>query len=249
MWGSSYLWDHWIQAFRWDHDKNPFPIHRKLTHEHFYLTPQSKMRNHLAEDVLDQEMLHLMQLFQKFLGENGDEIQGSVDLLKHTSHLISCFRDSRPIHQANDLRLQKNKDALRFFQGWENEISKSTLKPCEKDKSLISKQTRDDLKSLILGFDYLCNSRISRCCYSITPCYVNSDPIENIFCQERGIHNGLNTNPTYLQYSKAMNSVILGEKTISRKSNTNGIDLCTQPITFYTKAAVNPRKRKSNIRI
>lgn len=35
------LWDHWIQAFKWDHDTNPFPIHRKLTYEHFYLTPQS----------------------------------------------------------------------------------------------------------------------------------------------------------------------------------------------------------------
>ena len=243
------LWDHWIQAFKWDHDTNPFPIHRKLTYEHFYLTPQSKMRNQLAEDALDQEMLHLMQLFQKFLGGNGDEIQGSVDLLKHTSTLISCFRDKRPIYESNDLRLQKNIETLHYFQQWEEQVSKSNLKPCEKERSLISKQTRDDLKSLILGFDYLCNSRISRNGYSVTPCYINSDPIENIFCQERGIHNGLNTNPTYYQYSKAINSVILGEKSISRKSNTGGIDHCTQPITFYTKSAVNPRKRKQTLRI
>lgn len=25
------FWDHWINAFKWDHDNNPFPIHRKLT--------------------------------------------------------------------------------------------------------------------------------------------------------------------------------------------------------------------------
>lgn len=43
------FWDHWINAFKWDHDKNPFPIHRKLTYDHFYLTSESKMCHHLAE--------------------------------------------------------------------------------------------------------------------------------------------------------------------------------------------------------
>lgn len=57
---------------------------------------------------------------------------------------------------------------------------------------------------------------------SIIPCRLNSDVIENIFCQQRTLHNGANTNPTYLGYCYSMNSVILGQATISRKSNTGG---------------------------
>lgn len=35
---------------------------------------------------------------------------------------------------------------------------------------------------------------------SIIPCRLNIDVIENIFCQQRTLHNGANTNPTYLGY-------------------------------------------------
>lgn len=55
---------------------------------------------------------------------------------------------------------------------------------------------------------------------SIIPCRLNSDNIENIFCHQGTIHNGANTNPICLGYS--MNSVILGQATISRKSKTGG---------------------------
>lgn len=48
------------EAFNREVSENSYSIHRKLTHEHFFLTPESKKRNHLAEDVLDKEMLHLM---------------------------------------------------------------------------------------------------------------------------------------------------------------------------------------------
>ena len=54
--GQNIFWAHWINAFKWDTDNNPFPIHHKLTHDHFYLTSESKMRNKLAEDVLDRDM-------------------------------------------------------------------------------------------------------------------------------------------------------------------------------------------------
>ena len=37
-----------------------------------------------------------------------------------------------------------------------------------------------------------------------------------------GLHNGANANPTYGVYAKSVNSIILGQKTISRKSNTGG---------------------------
>jgi hypothetical protein len=36
--------------------------------EHIFLTPEAKMRNHLAEDILNSDMLHLMELYQNNLG-------------------------------------------------------------------------------------------------------------------------------------------------------------------------------------
>jgi hypothetical protein len=60
-------WEHWRNAYLWDISTNPFLIHQKLTHEHFFFNifSESKMRNHLAEDVLDSEMLHLNEKIQR----------------------------------------------------------------------------------------------------------------------------------------------------------------------------------------
>ena len=38
------------------------PVHEKLAEQHFELDSATKMRNHLAEDVLDKMMLFLMQV-------------------------------------------------------------------------------------------------------------------------------------------------------------------------------------------
>ncbi len=37
-------------------------LHNKLTHHHFDLDGRSKMRNSLAEDLLDEKMLYLMEV-------------------------------------------------------------------------------------------------------------------------------------------------------------------------------------------
>ncbi|WAR24553.1 hypothetical protein MAR_038222 [Mya arenaria] len=52
---------------------------------------------------------------------------------------------------------------------------------------------------------------------SIVPSRVNSDELENVFYQQRGICNGKNTNPIFYQYLKNMNSVLLGKQTVSKK--------------------------------
>ena len=38
-------------------------FHEKLKEDHFILTPSSRMRNGLAEDVLDKKMLLLMKVY------------------------------------------------------------------------------------------------------------------------------------------------------------------------------------------
>lgn len=70
---------------------------------------------------------------------------------------------------------------------------------------------------------------------------MNSDIVENLFCQQRGIRNGLNTNPTLSQYSPANTAIILGQATVSNKANSGN------PATYFTatiKRALKPAATK-----
>ncbi|KAL3888305.1 hypothetical protein ACJMK2_000676 [Sinanodonta woodiana] len=48
------VWDQWIHAAKWDEDTNSRKIHYKLSYSHLHPDSSEKMRNHLAEDVLNQ---------------------------------------------------------------------------------------------------------------------------------------------------------------------------------------------------
>lgn len=80
------------------------------------------MRNHLAEEVLNADMLHLMGMYQKSLGGAGTELTATMELLKNTSVLIKNIRDKSPIVDFSDDRLKQNHDAMDFFINWENQI-------------------------------------------------------------------------------------------------------------------------------
>lgn len=122
-----------------------------------------------------------------------------MELLKNTSVLIKNFRDKRPIVDSSDDRLKQNHDAMDFFINWEKQImADQSVK--KKETWLISHQTRQDIISSILGFEEICMHKLKKQSASIIPCRLNRDVIENIFCQQRTLHNGANTNPTYLGY-------------------------------------------------
>lgn len=158
--------------------------------------------------------------------------------------MIRTFRDSRPLTDALDGRLQVNDEVLEFFKRWENSVLQDKQKS-NKEKCLISNQTRQDISSMILGFKHFCINKLTRYNgFSVIPSRINSDPIENMFCQEKSLHNGANTNPTYLGYCRTMNSIILGESTISRKSNTGGQS--ADPFSYHTKNPLNPSKKQIN---
>lgn len=59
-------WAQFKAAYDWDQNSFSLPLHEKLTLQHFELDPSSKMRNHLAENVLDSKMLFLMQVNEKW---------------------------------------------------------------------------------------------------------------------------------------------------------------------------------------
>jgi hypothetical protein len=54
-------WQQWIDAFQWD-QKNSLPLHHHLSIKHFELGYATRMRNHLAQQVLDGDMLNLMKV-------------------------------------------------------------------------------------------------------------------------------------------------------------------------------------------
>ena len=236
------LWQHWISAYQWDKFTNPLTIHYKLSDEHIYISTAGKMRNHLAEEVLNKDMLNLMTHYQSSCSD-GKFLTETIQLLRQTSQLIETFRDMRPLQDIEDSRLKGNRSVLSWFQGWTEEINCSTvLSRREKDKCLLTTQCREDLNSLLLGFEQICIRRLtSKPGSYLVPGRVNSDPIENFFCQQRATHNGANTNPNYLSYMSGINSIILGQTTVSRKSNAGRNT--AQPYSFHQPGPLNPSKK------
>ncbi|XP_014679136.1 PREDICTED: uncharacterized protein LOC106818987 [Priapulus caudatus] len=156
-------------------------------------------------------MLHLFKAYQKAEGRNGDCLNGAIQLLEATSVLIANFTDTRPITSAEDDRLQCNARALQWFTSWKDAVM-SDLQDTAivKRKKLMSQETRFDMKSTILGFESLVRRKQkTHPGTSINAARVNSDSVENIFCQQRAISHGANDNPNYKQFMYGMNTIIL----------------------------------------
>ena len=209
--GQPILWDHFEAAYNFN-SQCGIRIHQKLTKEHITLTPANKMRNNLATQVLDADMLYLMKSYQATLQEP-EKLASTVKLLENTSILVDFFMDTnRPIRH-KDPRLTDLEKALRFFNDWES----SATHPV---RTLLTKECRDDLNCAVTGFVKMCD-RVLKDGDHIKPGYYNSDIVENFFCQERGIKHGCNCNPTVMQYGPAVNAICLGQTTVSRKNNSS----------------------------
>ncbi len=65
--GQQIAWKQWVDAFQWDQKTNSLPFHHHLTTKHFELGYASKMRNHLAEQVLNNDMLNLMKVRNQYI--------------------------------------------------------------------------------------------------------------------------------------------------------------------------------------
>lgn len=220
--GHFVIWKMWIDAYQWDRSTNTFPIHHKLSDEHLFPTNAQKMRNKLAFQVLDNDMLHLMRCYSSTLNDTCQaEMIGVLEFLKYTSFFVSFFTDSRPIKDRNDPRLNSLTESYNWFKSWEKqEISDN--EPNKRYKSLLTMETREDLDYMYYGFISLVEICTNELNIELVPSRVNSDIIENVFCQERSLYHGANTNPNYNEYRTGINSIILGQTTTSRKSNAGG---------------------------
>lgn len=74
-------------------------------------------------------------------------------------------------------------------------------------KKLITHETRHDINSSVTGFISSCELMLGKG-NRINPGYFNSDIIENLFGQQRGTRNGLNSNPTLKQYGPSNTAIM-----------------------------------------
>ena len=150
--------------------------------------------------------LFALQKYQEHLketGTDGDELDAVMELLQHTSEIVSLFRDRLYINSSDDLRLHKLNKFYNWMCHWANETEGNS-------KSFISSKSWFDLQSMYLGFQSVVHYKMTRFPSTvIKPVIVTQDCMENHFCQ---IHscNGQNDNPTFLQQRSTQNSFRLG---------------------------------------
>ena len=89
----------------------------------FFLKNQ-KWGNSLTKDVLNVEMLHLMESFQR---DDDYLLDDTVALLRSTSVIISTFRDHRPVADIKDKHLDGIMSALAWFNEWESSVKKTKI--------------------------------------------------------------------------------------------------------------------------
>ena len=145
---------------------------------------------------------------------DGDSLDAAIQLLQHTSELVSLFNDKLYISSTEDERLQKLNKFYHWMCNWASETQGNS-------KHFISNKLWFDLQSMCLGFQSLVHYKMSKFAESVVkPAIVNQDCAENHFCQIRSC-NGQNDNPTFLQQQSTQNSIRLGQTTISPKSNAS----------------------------
>ena len=162
--------------------------------------------------------LYILQVYKTHLTRNNNlsksqEIEGTIDLLKHTSKVKELFHDKHVIHSVDDCRLH---DLTRFYQfltRWHDATNG------ESDQ-FISQKLWFDLKSMIFGFHSIVHIKLNEYPHSvIKPAIVNQDVVEGHFYQVRAC-NGQSNHPTWRLQEAAQNTIRYGQTTISRKSNT-----------------------------
>ena len=237
--GKFIIWKHWEEAFEWckNRDINPIAPHSRLSNEFIYLTDQGKMRNVYAEQTLNESMLVTMKGYQSSLPpEKAVQLDSTIEFLNNTKVLVENFRDMRPIESVSDARLQENKKVLEWFQHWESNAKKSS--------ELMTAECREDLSWMVVGFEHFVSRMITEYQIPVPPADINSDIIENFFCSQRGIKGGSKTNPPMHSYLYNINSIVLGQPTISTKSNTGGRGKAAQPYSYSTPGPLRPKMSK-----
>lgn len=82
--------------------------------------------------------------------------------------------------------------------------------------------TREDLDYLFHGFMSLVEICINQLKFDLVHSRINSNIIETTLCQQRSLYHGEYSNPNKNEYRTAINSIVLGQSTTSRKTYVGG---------------------------
>ena len=102
-----------------------------------------------------------------------------------------------------------NKNALKWFTKWYTDVE-------NRKTQFITIECYDDLCSMVYGFEALLCGRLNAGSPGLVLGEINSDIAENVFCTQGGKNSGCNTNPTVLQYTRSLNSLVLGQSLTTR---------------------------------
>ncbi|CAB4037141.1 Hypothetical predicted protein [Paramuricea clavata] len=128
---------------------------------------------------------------------------------------------------------------MLFLMKWKASVLKSD--------EFVSFKLWFDLQAMILGMISLVKIKLSQFPGSIIkPAVINQDVVENHFCQLRAA-NGQNENPTYLLTQATQNSIVFGQRTVSKKCNTV-TELKIHLSRSYRKRSCSLRKTNVKIR-
>ena len=90
MWKSHLiLWEYFERAYHFN-NQTDLHLYKHLSRDHTYSKLHEKMQNHLAENVLNADMLNLFKVYQKTL-HNPSKLNIVIALLEHTSVFVQIF--------------------------------------------------------------------------------------------------------------------------------------------------------------
>ena len=147
-----------------------------------------------------------------------------------------------------DRRLADIKQVLNWFDAWQLSIQENVdLTKRMKYRSLMSRESREDLASAIVGFQRLVDMHLRKFpSNSLVPARYNTDICENFFCQQRAVKNGASTNPNYYQYRYTINTILLSTGLVKKSGNAGGNNTVAQPFSVALSKKLTSRKRKQD---
>ena len=150
--GHPVVWKHWQDVYNWDliFNLEMMWIHHRLTNEHMHVTPIGKMRNHLAEQILNDEMLYLIKAYAQTL-QNPSQLDGTIEFLTNTSFIVALFNNTLPLTTKSDERLTKITQLYSFFENWVSEDQTTTMTQETRDLTLYILAAFSTLSELLLS--------------------------------------------------------------------------------------------------
>ena len=147
---------------------------------------------------------------------NVDDLDATICFLEQTAALVEFFLDTLAIRSTADSRLEILQKVGKYFQDWQQSEGTSHT------TNFITRECFLDLMSIVNGFQQIVRVKLAGHPMGyVCAANVNIDVVENFFSSHRAV-NGCTNNPTTLQYSKSINTILISRKLVSTKSNAGG---------------------------